>query len=220
MKNSTWIKLLLGIGALAIATALLDGTVASGQETNAPMTKAEKKKADREAKRAAKEGKADKYRNYAAEPTKVKFSEFKAVEIKYSTVTDPKYRRKSRDKNVEVIDDRLQQQLRYIFPNLKVIPPGGEFSKGGDRTLQITPLIEKIKIVTTGARIWVGAMAGGSDIVMHVDYRDSSTGEIIAHPDFWRGNNAWAGGWSMGGSDAQVRDAVVQQIAAYTTGNK
>jgi hypothetical protein len=220
MKNSKWTTLLLGVCSLAIATALLDGMPASAQETNAPMTKAEKKKADKEAKRAAKEGKADKDRNYAADPTKVKFGEFKAVEIKAAAVTDPKYRKKANDRNTEVIDEMLQQQLKYIFPNLKVIPPGGEFSKGGERTLQITPIIEKIKIVSTGARIWGGPMAGGSDIVMHVDYRDSSTGEIIAHPDFWRGNNAWAGGWSMGGTDNQIRDAVVAQIAAYTTGNK
>ena len=220
MKNSKWLRLLLGIGALALATALLDGTIASGQETNAPMTKAEKKKADREAKRAAKEGKAAKDRNYAAEPTKVRFGEFKAVELKESTITDPRYRKKANDKNVEKIDEMLQQQLKYIFPNLKVIPAGGEFSKGGDRTLQISPSIEKIKIVSTGARIWVGVMAGGSDLVMHVDYRDSSTGEIIAHPDFWRGNNAWAGGATWGSADNQVRDAVVAQIAAYTTGNK
>jgi hypothetical protein len=219
MKNSKWTTLLLGVCSLAIATALLGGTPASGQETNVPMTKAEQKKADKEAKRAAKEGNADKDRNYAADPTKVRFGEFKAVEIKASALA-PRYQKKANEKSADKIDEMLQQQLKYIFPNLKVIPPGGEFSKGGERTLQITPIIEKIHIVATGARIWVGAMAGGSDIVMHVDYRDSSTGKIIAHPDFWRGNNAWAGGWSMGGTDNQIRDAVVAQIAAYTTGNK
>ena len=107
-----------------------------------------------------------------------------------------------------------------IFPNLKVIPKGGEFSKGGERTLQITPSIEKIHIVSTGARIWGGVMAGGSDVIMHVDYRDSSTGEVIAKPDFWKGNNAWSGGWTAGATDNQIRDAVVAQIANYTQANK
>jgi hypothetical protein len=55
---------------------------------------------------------------------------------------------------------------------------------------------------------------------MHVDYRDSSTGEIIANPDFWKGNNAWAGGHSWGASDNQIRDAVVAQIIGYSVGNK
>ena len=55
---------------------------------------------------------------------------------------------------------------------------------------------------------------------MHVDYRDSSTGEIIANPDFWKGNNAWAGSWSEGASDRQIRDAIVHAIVKYTEGNK
>jgi hypothetical protein len=202
------------IAVLVTASALLSGTIASGQETNAPLTKAEQKKAAKEAKQAAKE------RNYAANPTKVKFGEFKAVEIKATEITEKQYQKPGNEKSAAKIDEMLQTQLKYIFPNLKVIPAGGEFSKGNERTLQITPSIKMIRIVSTGARIWVGPMAGGSDIVMHVDFRDSSTGEIIANPDFWRGNNAWAGGWTMGGTDNQIRDAVVSQITAYTTGNK
>jgi hypothetical protein len=110
--------------------------------------------------------------------------------------------------------------LQSIWPDLKVIPKGGEFSKSDQRTLQISPRIEHIHIVSTGARLWIGVMAGGSDLVMHVDYRDSSTGEIIANPDFWKGSNAWAGGWSMGASDSQIRDAIVHSIIKYTEGNK
>ena len=161
----------------------------------------------------------DKDRAYAAEPTKVKFSEFKAVEIK-ETELAKKYQKPGNEKSAVKIDGMLQSQLKAIFPNLKVIPKGGEFSKGGERTLQITPSIEKIHIVSTGARIWVGVMAGGSDIVMHVDYRDSSTGEVIANPDFWMGNNAWSGGSTWGSTDNQIRDAVVAQIANYTQANK
>ena len=161
----------------------------------------------------------DKDRAYAAEPTKVKFSEFKAVEIK-ETELAKKYQKPGNEKSAVKIDGMLQSQLKAIFPNLKVIPKGGEFSKGGERTLQITPSIEKIHIVSTGARIWVGVMAGGSDIVMHVDYRDNSTGEVIANPDFWKGNNAWSGGSTWGSTDNQIRNAVVAQIANYTQANK
>jgi hypothetical protein len=110
--------------------------------------------------------------------------------------------------------------LKGIWPGLKIVPKGGEFSKSGDRTLQIFPRIDHIRIVGPGARLWLGTMLGGSDLVMHVDYRDSSTGEIIANPDFWKGNNALSGGWSHGATDNQIRDAVVAQITGYTLGNK
>jgi len=199
------------IAVLVTAIALLGGTVARGQDTNT-LTKAEKKKAAKEAKQAAKEAKAAKGRNYAANPTKVKFGEFKAVEVKATEITEKQYQKPGNEKSAAKIDEMLQTQLKYIFPNLKVIPAGGEFSKGKELTL--------IRIVSTGSRVWLGAMAGGSDLVMHVDYRDSSTGEIIANPDFWKGNNAWAGGWSVGAADNQIRDATVSQIVAYTSGNK
>ena len=122
---------------LVTAFALLGGTVARGQETyTPPLTKAEKKKAAKEAKQAAKEAKAAKGRNYAANPTKVKFGEFKAVEIKATEITEKQYQKPGNEKSAAKIDEMLQTQLKYIFPNLKVIPAGGEFSKGNERTLQ------------------------------------------------------------------------------------
>ena len=158
-------------------------------------------------------------RQYAANPAKVKFSEFKSVELK-ETGLPAKENGEGNRKSAKVIDQMLLAGLKSIWPDIKVIPAGGDFSKNVERTLQIAPRIEHIRIVGTGGRIWLGAMAGGSDLVMHVDYRDSSTGEIIANPDFWKGNNAFSGGWSMGASDNQIRDAVVAQIVGYTSGNK
>jgi hypothetical protein len=158
-------------------------------------------------------------REYAANPSKIKFGEFKSVELK-ETELPARENTEGNRKSAKKIDEMLVKGLKSIWPDLKVIPSGGDFSKSGERTLQIAPRIEHIHVVSTGARVWLGVMAGGSDLVMHVDYRDSSTGEIIANPDFWRGNNAWSGGWSMGATDNQIRDAVVAQIVGYTTGNK
>ena len=160
-----------------------------------------------------------KERQYAANPSKVKFGEFKSVELK-ETELPAKENGEGNRKSAKMIDQMLLAGLKSIWPDIKVIPAGGDFSKNGNRTLQISPQIEHIRIVGPGGRFWLGAMAGGSDLVMHVDYRDSSTGEIIANPDFWKGNNAWSGGWSMGASDNQIRDAAVAQIVGYTTGNK
>ena len=203
--------------ALVGIALLVASPAARGDDTN-QLTKAEKKQAAKEAKEA-KEAKAFKDRNYAAEPTKVKFGEFKAVEIKESELAK-KYQKSANEKSAVKIDEMLHTQLKSIFPNLKIIPKGEEFSKGGERTLQIIPTIEKIRIASPGARIWLGVMAGGSDLVMHVDFRDSSTGEIIAKPDFWKGNNAWAGSFTMGAMDNQIRDVIVAQIANYTQANK
>jgi len=167
-------------------------------------------------KAAKTESVAYKDRQYAAAPSKVKFSEFKGFELKPTTLPPPEDNAGNR-KNAQIIDGLLEQGLKGLWPNLKVIPSGADFSKSDQRTLQIIPRIEHIRMVSVGSRIWFGAMAGGSDLVMHVDFQDSSTGEIIANPDFWKGNSAWSGGW--GSKDNQIRDAAVAQIVGYSTAN-
>ncbi len=198
-----------GVTAVLAAAAILAGCASNQTETKTVSKPQEPAK--------TKTGYKD--RQYAASPSKIKFSEFKSVELK-ETELNPHENGEGNRKSTAKIDEMLVAGLKGIWPNLKIVPKGGEFSKSGDRTLQIAPRIEHIRVVGVGARVWFGVMAGGSDLVMHVDYRDSATGEVIANPDFWQGNNAWSGGWSMGATDNQIRDAVVRSIVNYTQGNK
>ena len=161
-----------------------------------------------------------KNRQYVANASKVKFGEFKYVELKETELAPEHRSNKDNQGSAKKIDAMLLVQLKTIWPDTKIVSKDGGFSKPNERTLQISPSIEDIHLVSIGARVWIGAMAGGSDIVMHVDYRDSSTGEVIANPDFWKGNNAWSGGNSWGETDNQIRDAVVGQIMIYTIANK
>lgn len=198
-----------GLTAALVAIALLAGCASDQTAT----------KAAPQSQKPANTNAGYKDQQYAANPSKVKFGEFKHVELK-QTELDPQEENESNRKSVKMIDQRLLAGLQSIWPDLKMIPAGGDFSKSDLRTLQISPRIEHIHVVSTGTRLWLGASAGGSDLVMHVDYRDSSTGEIIANPDFWRGNNAWAGAWSVGAADNQIRDAIVHSIFKYTEANK
>ncbi|MGA2265202.1 MAG: hypothetical protein ABSH10_02075, partial [Phycisphaerae bacterium] len=99
-----------------------------------------------------------------------------------------------------------------------VLAAGEEFSKSTERTLQITPFIEDIRIISTGTRIWLGAMAGGSDLKVTVTYRDSSTGEVIANPEFGTGVSGWTDTWGSQGN--KMRDEICREIAFYTLSNK
>ena len=210
MKTQNARRLFIGC-SLLIAAAFASGCASDKAETKAKSSSA--------AQETSKAKPTYKDRQYTANPSKIKFGEFKSVELKESEL-NPQENSDGNRKSAAKIDEMLVAGLKGIWPDLKIIPKGGEFSKSGDRVLQISPRIDHIRVVGPGARIWLGAMAGGSDLVMHVDYRDSSTGEIIANPDFWKGNNAWAGGWSVGATDNQIRDAVVAQITGYTLGNK
>lgn len=181
---------------------------------------ADKGEASKDSKSDKKTKKAYKDREFAAEPTKVKFGEFKRVELKETSLAPEFQKKKANQESAKKIDEMLQRELKSLWPDLQVIAAGGDFKKGAERTLQITPIIEDIKVVGVGSRVMWGAMAGGSDIVMKVTYRDSASGEVIANPDFWKGNNAWSGGSSWGKADNEIRDAVVAQIANYTRSNK
>jgi hypothetical protein len=152
------------------------------------------------------------------EPAKVKFSEFKAVELKLFGITPEHAENKGNQKSAEIMDELLLQELRILFPNLTVVPAGTEFSKASKRTLQITPMISNIRKVSTGARIWAGAMAGSSFVEVQVTYRDSSTGEVIAQPQFRRSVSGWTDGWGEGGN--KLRDDLCRDIANYTQANK
>lgn len=197
---------------MILAGAILAGCASNKSEAPAPAQAAPAATAEKP--------KAFKDRQYAANPSKVKFGEFRAVEIKETVLAPQHAAHKGNQESAKKIDGMLQTNLKYIWPDLKAIPAGSDFSKGGERTLQIEPRIEDIRLVSVGARVWLGVMAGGSDIVMKVIFRDSATGEVIADPDFWKGNNAWAGGSSWGAADNQIRDAIVAQITAYVQGNK
>jgi hypothetical protein len=208
MKHNQAIQF-LKVSALLLAAAFIAGCASDKSTSTA------KPEAKTEAAPAEKTG--YKNRQYAANPSKVKFGEFKAVEMKPTTLP-PQEDTEANRKNAQTIDGLLVTALKGTWPDLKVIPAATDFSKGGERTLQIMPRIEHIRLVSVGSRVWLGAMAGGSDLVMHVDFRDSSTGELIANPDFWKGNSAWSGGW--GSKDNQIRDAAVAQILGYVTANK
>jgi hypothetical protein len=155
-----------------------------------------------------------------ANPSKVKFGEFKVVELKEIVIAERHRDHKGNQKSASIMNDMLRQQLQYLFSNVKVIPQNGDFSKGGERTLQIEPCIKDMAIISTGTRVWLGAMAGGSRLFMQVTYRDSSTGQVIADPEFYESSDGWTGGWTMGATDNRLRDEIAKKIATYTQMNK
>jgi len=197
MKTNYSIIRNTGISMLAVIISLAGGPAVALGENNA----------------------AHKDRHYASEQGNAKFGNFNAVELK-ATELPAASRSNGNVKNAAKIDQMLQAQLSTIFPNLKVVPEGRDFSRHSRRTLQITPGIVKIHIVSFPARFWFSLMAGSSDIAMHLDYRDSSSGKIIASQDFKQSNNPLEGFLTFGITDSQAMEAVVKQITDYTQKNK
>jgi hypothetical protein len=86
-------------------------------------------------------------------------------------------------------------------------------------TLLVEPTIQKIKFVGTGARIWAGAMAGSSQVLMKVRITDKATGAVIAEPEFYQKANAWGGAYSAGSTDNDMLGRITDMLAAYLGAN-
>ena len=151
-------------------------------------------------------------------PTKIRFGEFKNVEMKSVGISEKFASAGANQKALRKIDEILFRDIKYSFPSLKRVKKGSDFSKTADRTLQITPFVKEIKFIGGAARFWVGPMAGSSAVLMQVTYRDSSTGQIIANPEFYRKAGAFEGGFCI--PDNKMLEDIAQDVINYSLYNK
>ncbi|HUP92547.1 MAG TPA: hypothetical protein VM074_09900 [Solimonas sp.] len=86
------------------------------------------------------------------------------------------------------------------------------------RTLRIEPVLERIRFVGNGARIFLGGMAGRSWAVLRVRFVDAATGNVVAEPELFersgRGN-----GFSGAAADYRMLTAVAEAAAGYAAAN-
>jgi len=87
------------------------------------------------------------------------------------------------------------------------------------RVLLIEPRIEKVKFIGTSARIWAGAFAGSSAVLLRVRISDKATGAVIAEPEFYQHAAGMAGAWSFGAADKAMLERTASLVADYLQSN-
>jgi len=87
--------------------------------------------------------------------------------------------------------------------------------KVSDRTLTITPELYELHVVSSGARFWVGAMAGDSRIDMVLTIVDAESHDVIAKPRIILTASAMGGGWSVGSTDRNLLNYVADITYEY-----
>lgn len=152
--------------------------------------------------------------------TKVKFGEFKKVEMAKVTVSEKFAAAGANQKAARKIDEILKRDMAMLFPGMALVDTVSKSTNAAERTLQIIPHIKEIKFIGGGARFMVGAMAGSSAVLMQVTFKDSSTGEVVADPEFYRAAGSMSGGYSIGGTDNLMLDNIVKDITNYTLLNR
>jgi hypothetical protein len=87
------------------------------------------------------------------------------------------------------------------------------------QTLVIEPRIEKLKVVSGGARFWGGALAGDSYVVMKFRIVEQPSGKQLAEPEFYQRAAAISGAWTFGGQDKDMLHRIVALANQYLESN-
>jgi len=154
----------------------------------------------------------------APEAPKVNLGVFENVEMKAVGISKNFASAGANKRALEKIDEVLFREIIAAFPNCKRIEQGDDFTNTSKRTLQITPHIKEIKCVASVSRFALGRMPGKSAVLMQATFCDSSTGEIIANPEFYRDAEAPTGLTGM--TDNAMLYVIAQDIVNYCSYNK
>ncbi len=116
------------------------------------------------------------------------------------------------DKVAEV--KRLEGLLvAKLSPLLDEWNAAGSGRSGG--TLKIQPDVRDLRVVSGGARFWVGGMAGDSHINMDLRLTEKETGRQVGSPSVSRSASGMGGGWTVGATDRNLATYIVDIAYQY-----
>lgn len=87
------------------------------------------------------------------------------------------------------------------------------------RTLRIETTIPEIKFINATSRVWAGAMAGSSAVIVRVKISEQETGKVIAEPMFYARAAAMSGAYSLGGADNAMLVRIANRLSDYLLAN-
>jgi hypothetical protein len=146
-------------------------------------------------------------------PPSAKFSDFTKFEVTNIVMTAPFAGKGPNEQALGIIQREFTASTSSIIMIWNTA--GAKAEKV--RTLLIEPKVEGMKFVPKAARIWVGAMAGGSYVLISMKVTDKESGQVIATPMFYAHASAWSGAWGTG--DDSMLTRIAQNMSNYVSGN-
>ncbi len=140
-------------------------------------------------------------------PPKEAFKNFSQFKLLPTILATPYQGQKGNESTKTNLDHNFQSNLVVLLESLK-----GNGSS--NRTLIIQPRIQAVKFIGTGARIWVGSLAGRSWIIVKLTITEEATGKIIAQPELYRIAN-FSNGFTVSRSDYQMVEDMALDITNY-----
>ncbi|WP_290884818.1 hypothetical protein [Arenimonas sp.] len=96
---------------------------------------------------------------------------------------------------------------------------GAATVEGEPRVLRIEPYVAGIRFISGGKRVFAGAFAGKSRVLLKLRIVDAGTGTVIAEPEFYQHAAGMAGAYSFGGADKAMLARVTSLAVDYLRAN-
>ncbi|HEX4853687.1 hypothetical protein [Arenimonas sp.] len=109
------------------------------------------------------------------------------------------------------LDERINPWLAEVN--------GAAAPEGEARVLRIEPYVAGIRYITGGKRVFAGAFAGKSRVLMKLRLVDAATGTVVAEPEFYQHAAGMAGAYSFGGADKAMLERVTSLAVDYLRAN-
>jgi hypothetical protein len=143
-------------------------------------------------------------------PPKVPFGKFTQVMIKPLANNTPE---EFPQKAVNIVQQSLDKCMSDAFNGSVAYDPAKP--DAGVPALQIEPTILDGKKVSVAQRLFFGAFAGSSAVLMEVRFTDINTKEVIAQPIFYAKAAAMGGAWTFGATDNSMLSRLPQTACDY-----
>jgi uncharacterized protein YceK len=142
-------------------------------------------------------------------------SAFSDFELKPMELSAGVAERKEKAEVAKQLEDKLRTRLLPLLEEWKA-------DKTGPRTagtLVIQPKLQSLRIVSGGARFMIGGLSGDSVVDMNLELVDGKTGTVIANPRISRTASGIGGAWTVGGTDRNLLNYIVEIAHQYLVDN-
>ncbi len=118
-------------------------------------------------------------------------------------------------KAAQDLEAKLKSRLSPLLEGWR----GQKATPASKGTLVIRPRLQSLYIVSSGARFWVGGMAGDSKIDMDLIMVEEKTGNKVGAARIDRTASGMKGGWSVGATDKALPNLIVDITYQYLAQN-
>lgn len=143
------------------------------------------------------------------------FSAFDRFEVTRITMGAPWAGQKPNDAALVNLQANLDERIGPWLAEVN----GAAAAEGEARVLRIEPYVAGIRYISGGKRVFAGAFAGKSRVLLKLRIVDAATGAVIAEPEFYQHAAGMAGAYSFGGADKAMLERVASLAVDYLRAN-